>query len=130
MAHGHFYWNELMTRDVESAKSFYGDVIGWTFEAMEMADGGTYFIAKDGDTSIGGMFDMKGPDFEGMPPHWFSYISVDDVDARVDKALSAGATLKRPLFDVPGVGRIALIVQPDGAAVGWMTPANNSHNSH
>ena len=37
--HGHFYWNELMTRDAEKAKKFYGNTVGWTFEAMTMPDG-------------------------------------------------------------------------------------------
>ena len=47
-SHGHFYWNELMTRDVEGAKAFYEGTIGWTFEAMPMPDG-TYWIIKAGD---------------------------------------------------------------------------------
>jgi len=48
---------------------------------------------------------------------------VDDVDARVKKATAAGATLMRPLFDIPGIGRIAILREPGGAGVGWMTPA-------
>jgi predicted enzyme related to lactoylglutathione lyase len=51
------------------------------------------------------------------------YLAVDDVDARVKKATKAGATLMRPLFDIPGIGRIAILRQPGGAGVGWMTPA-------
>ena len=53
-----------------------------------------------------------------------SYLAVDDVDARVKKAQAAGATLMRPIFDVPGVGRIAILKEPGGAGIGWMTPAN------
>ena len=52
-----------------------------------------------------------------------AYIAVDDVDARVAKAVKAGAKLMKPIFDVPNVGRIAILTQPDGAGVGWMTPA-------
>jgi predicted enzyme related to lactoylglutathione lyase len=52
-----------------------------------------------------------------------SYIAVDDVDARVNKAVKAGAKLMKPAFDVPGVGRIAILMEPGGAGVGWMTPA-------
>ncbi len=120
--HGHFYWNELMTRDSEAAKSFYGNTVGWTFDAMPMDDGGTYWVCKDGDQPVGGIFDMTKSEFEGMPPHWFSYIAVDDVDARVEKATKAGASLKRPTFEVPGVGRIAIVQDPTGAVLGWMTP--------
>src|SRR5262245_41243734 len=42
--HGTFCWNELMTHDIETAKKFYADTIGWTFDAMPMPDG-TYWIA-------------------------------------------------------------------------------------
>jgi predicted enzyme related to lactoylglutathione lyase len=51
-----------------------------------------------------------------------SYLAVDDVDARVAKATAAGAKLMRPIFDVPNVGRIAILTEPGGAGVGWMTP--------
>ena len=121
-SHGNFYWNELMTHDVEKAKKFYGSAVGWTFEAMPM-QGATYWVAKIGDQSVAGIFPTNRPGFEGVPESWMSYLAVDDVDARVKKAQSAGATLMRPIFDVPGVGRIAILKEPGGAGVGWMTPA-------
>ena len=121
MPHGQFCWNELMTRNVEQAKKFYSDTIGWTFDAMPM-ENGTYWIAKVGDKPAGGIFDIKGPQFAGVPESWMAYLAVDDVDARVKKAQSAGATLMRPIFNVPGVGRIAILREPGGAGIGWMTP--------
>jgi predicted enzyme related to lactoylglutathione lyase len=120
-AHGHFHWNELVTRDVEKAKKFYGDVVGWTFDGMPMPDG-TYWVAKMGDQPVGGLFPIAGPQWEGVPEHWMSYLAVDDVDARVKKATAAGAKLMRPAFDIPGVGRIAILTEPGGAGVGWITP--------
>ena len=51
-----------------------------------------------------------------------SYLAVDDVDARVKKATAAGAKLMRPIFDIPGVGRIAILTEPGGAGIGWITP--------
>jgi predicted enzyme related to lactoylglutathione lyase len=120
-AHGHFHWNELVTRDVEKAKTFYGSTIGWTFDAMPMPDG-TYWVAKMGDAFVGGLFPISGPQWDGVPEHLMSYLAVDDVDARVKKAVAAGAKLMRPAFDVPGVGRIAILTEPGGAGVGWMTP--------
>ncbi len=121
--HGHFYWNELLTRDVAGAKGFYGELLGWRFDGMPMAQGGTYWVAKDGDKPLGGIFDISAEaQLAGVPPHWFAYIAVDDVDARVAKATAAGAELLRPLFDVPGVGRIAILKDPTGAAIGWITP--------
>jgi predicted enzyme related to lactoylglutathione lyase len=121
-AHGSFYWNELMTRDAEKAKAFYGGTLGWTFDSMPMPDG-TYWVAKVGDKAVGGLFPIKGPMFDGVSEHWFPYIAVDDVDARVKKAEKAGAKVMRPPWDAPGVGRIAILQEPGGAMVGWMTPS-------
>ena len=123
-SHGTFYWNELMTRDVEGAKKFYAGTLGWSYDAMPMpGGGGTYWVAKMGDELVGGILDISAPDFAQVPESWMSYIAVDDVDARVAKAVKAGAKLMKPTFDLPGVGRIAILMQPDGAGVGWMTPA-------
>jgi predicted enzyme related to lactoylglutathione lyase len=121
--HGSFYWNELMTRDAERDKKFYTSTIGWKFDAMPTADG-TYWVAKMGNESVGGLFPLSGPQFDGVPEGWMSYLAVDDVDARVKKAQSAGAKLMRPIFDIPGVGRIAILREPGGAGIGWITPVN------
>jgi len=120
-SHGTFYWNELMTRDAEKAKKFYADTLGWSFEGMPMPDG-TYWVAKAGGGIVGGIFPLVGPQFDGVPESWMAYIAVDDVDARVKKAQGAGATPMRPIFDIPGVGRIAILKEPGGAGIGWMTP--------
>jgi len=122
--HGTFCWNELMTRDPKKARDFYGPMLGWTFDAMAMPDGhGTYWVAKQADKPSAGIFEMKGDEFANIPTHWFSYIEVDNVDKRVAAATKAGAKLRRPIFDVAGVGRIAIIEDPVGAVVGWMTTA-------
>jgi uncharacterized protein len=122
-AHGTFYWNELSTRDIEGAKRFYAATIGWSFEPMPAANGGTYWCCKLGEQYVGGLFDISGKEFEGMPEHWMSYLAVDDVDSRVQKAVAAGATLIKA-FDVPNVGRIAILREPGGAGIGWMTPVS------
>ena len=90
--HGHFYWNELMTRDAEKAKKFYSGTVGWTFEAMKMPDGASW-VAKIGDVPVGGLFPLTSPQFDECTESWMSYLAVDDVDARVKKAQVAGATL-------------------------------------
>jgi uncharacterized protein len=54
---------------------------------------------------------------------WMPYIAVDDIDARVRQAARAGAKVMKEPFDVPGVGRIAMLTEPGGAGIGWMTPA-------
>ena len=123
-AHGHFHWNELLTKDPERAKKFYSQTIGWSFDAMPMPDGTTYWVAKTDGQPVGGIFPTNRPGFESVPETWMSYLAVDDVDARVKKATGAGAKLMRPIFDIPNVGRIAILTEPGGAGVGWMTPAN------
>jgi predicted enzyme related to lactoylglutathione lyase len=99
-------------------------VIGWTFEGMPMShEGGrTYWIAMMNGQPVAGMFDISGTEFNGVPVGWMPYLAVDDVDARVGKAVKAGAQLMRPIFDVPDVGRIAILREPGGAGIGWMTP--------
>jgi predicted enzyme related to lactoylglutathione lyase len=57
-----------------------------------------------------------------VPEHWLSYIAVDNVDERYKKALAAGAKEGRAPFDIPNVGRIAILQQPGGAMIGWITP--------
>jgi predicted enzyme related to lactoylglutathione lyase len=122
--HGAFHWNELMTHDVETVKAFYASTVGWTFEGMSMPTGkGTYWMAKVGDQPVAGIFPMSGPEFEGVPDYWMPYLAVDDVDARIKKAVTEGATMMMEPFDIPGVGRIAIMRQPGGAMIGWMTPA-------
>ena len=121
-SHGHFHWNELMTRDVEKAKKFYADTLGWTFEGMEMPDG-TYWIATIDGEPVAGIFDISSAEYQGVPESWMPYIAVDDIDTRVRQAAQAGAKVMKEPFDVPGVGRIAMLTEPGGAGIGWMTPA-------
>ena len=121
-AHGHFHWNERLARDVEQAKKFYADTIGWGYQPMAMADGATYWVAMLGGQPVAGIFPTNRPEFAGVPDGWMSYLAVDNIDARVKKAEAAGAKLMRPLFDVPDVGRIAILTEPGGAGVGWITP--------
>ena len=62
-----------MTRDIEGAKRFYRDAIGWTFAPMKM-DWGTYWLAKAGGKNVG-LFELKGPEFDGVPESWMSYLA-------------------------------------------------------
>jgi uncharacterized protein len=74
-----------------------------------------------GDTPVGGLFLMSGPDFTGE--HWMPYLAVDDIDARLEKAVAAGAQILKPAHAIPGVGRMAILRQPGGGALGWITPS-------
>jgi uncharacterized protein len=120
--HGQFHWNELRTRDPERAKRFYAETIGWGFEQSSTPDGHVYWVAMAGGRPVAGLFHLTSPQFDSVPESWMSFLAVDDVDARVAKALGAGAKLAMPVFDVPDVGRIAMLLEPSGAGVGWITP--------
>ncbi len=123
MAHGKFCWNELNTRNIEREKRFYGDTLGWSFEAMPADEsGGSYWLIKMNGEDVGGMFDISDPYYRDLPESWLGYIEVDDIDGRVARAKQAGARVMKEPFDVPGVGRIAILVEPGGALIGWMTP--------
>lgn len=122
-AHGTFCWNELMTPNVEAAKRFYEETIGWTFSEMPMPGGGAYHLASADGKYAAGMMNPADMGQTDIPPNWFAYIEVDDIDARCKKARDAGATIVREPWDIAGVGRIAILKQPDGATIGWMTPA-------
>jgi len=119
--HGIFHWNELNTHEPKKACDFYARTLGWRFEEMPMPDG-VYRVAKQGDRPVAGVFEMKGKFFENMPEHWFAYIAVDDIDKRLAAAKEAGAQVIREPFEVEGVGRIAILRDAVGAAIGWMTP--------
>ncbi len=125
--HGTFHWNELMTGDVDKAKAFFTEVIGWSFEGMPMEpDGGTYWLAMQNGNPVAGMMDMTGIVPDGVPPHWMGYLAVDDVDARVKKVTDSGGTIIKEAFEVPGVGKIAIVTDATGAALGLITPAGKA----
>lgn len=121
--HGLIHWTELNTHDAEKAKAFYGETLGWTFDAMPMGDGTPYFIAMSNGEMVGGVFTMTEPELASVPEHWMTYFSVDDVDERVAMAKAAGGTVMREPFDVPGLGRFAIVQAPGGSVSGWVTPA-------
>jgi len=119
--HGTFHWNELMTDDVEAAKAFFADTIGWTFDGMPMPEG-TYWVAKVGEQPVAGIMDMTGFAPPGVPPHWIAYLEVDDIEARLAKVAAAGGEVLRETFEVPEVGRIAILKDKTGGAMGWIQP--------
>ena len=125
--HGHFHWNELMTRKREAAKAFYAETLGWTYDAFPMADGGDYAVCMMKGRPVGGMMEIEeGMGLDELADRWFAYIAVDDIDARLEKVAAAGGSIERPAFDIPGVGRIAIVRDKAGSAIGWITPAAES----
>jgi predicted enzyme related to lactoylglutathione lyase len=111
-----FIWYELLTSDADAAQRFYENLIGWAVAPAggdPTANHGYRILTAPDGQGVGGM--MKLPDGAPMPPCWLGYIGVDDVDAAVEEAKSAGASVHMPPQDIPGVGRFALLADPQGA---------------
>lgn len=114
--YGDFSWTELMTTDVDGAKGFYKEVLGWAMEEMPM-EGGTYTVLKAGGEQVGGIMAMPTEVPPGTPPHWAAYVTVDDVDAVAAKAAEHGGRVLVPPQDIPNIGRFCTFQDPQGAVL-------------
>lgn len=118
--HGSFCWNELMTPDVAAAKAFYGAALGWTFTEEDMGDNGLYTLAhaKGQETPVAGIYEW--PENQPGSRDWFPYVAVDDIDAAVSKVVPAGGRVMRGPWAIPGVGKIAIVLDAAGSAIGYL----------
>ncbi len=117
--HGAISWSELATGDVDAAKSFYGQLFGWSFENAPMEEM-TYTMVKANGEEVAGMMTIPaeaGP----MPPTWGIYVTVDDVDAAAERAVALGGKIFLPPQDIPEVGRFCVIGDPQGAFISMIT---------
>jgi hypothetical protein len=109
-----FSWSELLTRDTAAATKFYTSLFGWSTKVTDNPAGFSYtHWCLDGQ-DFGGMMAIA-PQMGPVPPNWMNYISVTDCDACVAKATSLGGKLCNPPFDIPDVGRMAVLSDPQGA---------------
>ncbi len=120
---GTFCWNELMTRDIEAAKKFYSELIGWNPTDAGMP-GMDYTLLKIGDKDAAGMMAMPDEVPKEVPSHWMAYITVDDVDAAAKKTTELGGTVIHGPQDIPTVGRFCIIQDPTGATVSLFKSAS------
>lgn len=116
--HGEFCWHEIATRDTDAAKRFYEGLLGWTTEDTPMPgeSDDVYIMARVNGGDVAGIWRMTGDHFEGVPAHWGTYVWVDDVDATTAKAKALGATVVAEPMEIPGIGRMAALQDPGGAA--------------
>ena len=113
-------WVDLGTPDMDRTVSFYSEVFGWDIPESPVADQtGGYRTASSGGKSVGGVMPLMQ---EGQPPVWSTYVSVDDADATVAKVTEAGGTVIAGPMDVMELGRMAVFMDPTGAAVGIWQP--------
>ena len=124
--HGHFVWYELMTTDMASARNFYANVAGWSTHDAS-APGMPYTLLNLGETGIGGLMPLP-PEARrtGAQPRWLGYVAVDDVDAAVAHVTKLGGTVLLPPVDIPGVGRFAIITDPQAATLALIKPPDDA----
>ncbi len=124
--HGTFCWNELASKNLETCKQFYTELLGWQFKENAPMEGceaaGMIYneISVDGKKQFGGMFEM-GKEFGDAPSHWMSYIAVDDVDAAAGKVIALGGNVCVPPTDIPNTGRFCVVNDPGGATFSLIT---------
>lgn len=107
--HGRFVWRDLLATNLDAAKRFYGELFGWT--TKEFPGPSPYYVLQAGEKMVGGLMPVP----QGEHPFWMSYVSVGDVDACAGRAKTAGGVIHRAPTDIPGVGRFAIIADPNGA---------------
>jgi predicted enzyme related to lactoylglutathione lyase len=125
---GHFVWYELMVNDRAKAEAFYTDVVGWTAADAGMS-GGEYTIFSVDGAPVAGLMGMPPQSVAaGARPGWRGYISVENTDAMAARVAGAGGVLRYGPEDIPGVGRVASMTDPQGAPILLMTPAPGQPN--
>jgi predicted enzyme related to lactoylglutathione lyase len=116
--HGTFCWVDLAAKDAAVAKDFYTRLFGWTAIDAPAGDHGVYTMLQKNGKDVCALFGMSDQMCEqGVPTHWQSYVSVDDVDGTAKKVEELGGTVLQPPFDVMEAGRMTIIRDPDGASV-------------
>jgi predicted enzyme related to lactoylglutathione lyase len=110
-------WAESGSTDVEKARDFYAEALGWTFEEMDMGPNGKYTVFSVGDENVAGLMQSPAP-----MSYWSIYFSVDDCKGLTEKAKSAGAQAMMDTQPVPTVGTISILTDPQGAMFGMLQP--------
>lgn len=131
---GSFCWTEIASSDAAKCKEFYTNVFGWKFKDSDATDGAFAYheYTTGGDYPAGGLYEIT-PEMceEGQPvppPHFMTYVAVDDVDENAKLAVELGGTIIREPMDIPNTGRFAIIQDPSGAMISTFTMAMGGHN--
>jgi predicted enzyme related to lactoylglutathione lyase len=132
--HGTFCWTEIASSNTEKCKAFYTNVFGWKFQESKAAtDGFAYHeYSTGGDQPAGGLYEitpeMCGPGQPLPPPHFMTYIGVDDVDESAKLAVELGGTVIMEPSEIPNTGRFAVIKDPTGAVFSTFKMVQGGHH--
>jgi predicted enzyme related to lactoylglutathione lyase len=118
-----FIWYELMTPDPAGAKAFYDAVVGWSIDAESDFPNGYRMIGRSDGKAAGGLLPLTDEmQRHGARPAWLGYLYVEDVDGSVAAIERDGGKALMPPFDIPDIGRVAMVADPQGAAFYIMKP--------
>jgi predicted enzyme related to lactoylglutathione lyase len=118
---GAMYWGQLASRDIEAAKRFYGAVFGWEGYTSPY-ETSTYTRFHLGGLEVAGMIEMDRSWPRGLPSHWMPFFAVDDCDATTGGAIELGGDVPVEPYDMPGIGRAAVLGDPHGAVFSVLSP--------
>lgn len=119
-------WYELLTNDAAASTTFYEEVIGWRVQPPQPGDEKEYRTLDTGHGLVGGMMQLSDQmRSNGARPTWLFYIGVDDVDATAKKVEAAGGKILMAAFDIPNIGRLAMIADPQGIPLYIMRGASD-----
>ncbi|HEV3079371.1 MAG TPA: VOC family protein, partial [Gemmataceae bacterium] len=125
-SHGRFVWYELATTNVEAAKAFYAEVVGWGTQDASMP-GAAYTLFTAGGVPVSGLMGLPEDARNlGFRPSWLGYVGVTDVDAAADRIRELGGAVHVPPQDVPNVSRLSIAVDPQMATIAifkWLNAA-------
>ena len=126
-SHGRFVWYELLTTDMEAAKAFYTDVVGWGTRDASMP-GLPYTLFTAGETSVSGLMDLP-EDARKMDakPSWIGYVGITDVDATVARIKQLGGAVHVPPLDILNKSRFSIVADPQMATLAlfkWLQPGD------
>ena len=122
---GRLMWVELMTKDLKAAEKFYTDVVGWTITPFDGLGMPYSMFTRSGDTMIAGAMTLP-PELaqHGVPPHWALYVGVDKIEPAVNEVVRLGGGALSDVMEVPTVGRMQAMRDPQGAAFSVYEPAD------
>lgn len=122
-APGEFSWTDLMTDDPDAAATFYSTLFGWVAEPVPMPDAGGYTMLTLNGRYVGALSPKQQGD--PGPSRWTMYVNVDDADKTAELVTAAGGTVLAPVMDVFTAGRMAVFMDPTGAAFAVWQPKDH-----
>jgi predicted enzyme related to lactoylglutathione lyase len=116
-----FIWHELVTSDQATSGAFFGELLGWTRKEVDAGPFGTYTLFQKNGQDVAGMMNPTR-DTPVRGSHWHSYIAVEDVDDCAKRSLILSGRIMVAPHDVPGVGRVCAVADPNGAIAHLLKP--------